>query len=279
MIKHSEYLAGKKDNVSGNNLMSQELYDFYMKLFLAQEEFLDKCQSLPEGYIQFRNDSLPALSVDDITIDTGLKELLDDLLRKIASVISEVNSGMNFSHLIGSFKAEADTLLRSLLKQDHEFLENKGKENRLDLDEFIFILHNVFKPFMVRLKECFDLKIKKEDWLKGNCPVCGYLPDMSKIVESRENQRLLNCSICEHQWEFPRLVCPVCGCDEQSKHGFFEYEDDNNYRVYYCDECKHYIKSIRVPKLKEESKFDLSVEDIITSFLDASMIEKGYKRI
>lgn len=279
MIKKSEYLSEKKDYLNDQGLMSQVIFDFYRKLFLLQEEFLDTCTSLPDDYMRLKRDTLPAISVDELTADDGIKNLMSNLLTELTTVISELNSGMNFSELIRSFMTETDSLLRSLLKQDYGYLEIKAKENRLDVDEYIFVLHNVFKPFMIRLKELIGLKIEKEDWLKGNCPVCGYLPDMSKIVESRENQRLLHCSMCEYEWEFPRLVCPVCGCDDQAKHGFFEYDDNNNYRIYYCDECKHYIKTIRVPKLNEESRFNLSVEDVITGFLDSSMIEKGYKRI
>lgn len=279
MIKHSDYLESKKNFITEKGLMSPEMYEFYMKIYRAQEDFMLKCSSLPEDYRKFKLEVLPALSVNDIVIDDGTKHLLNELLGKLADIIAEVNSGLNFSGLSGSFINDADPFLHALLSRDNSYLEKEALKNRLDLDEFIFVLHNVFKPFLIRLRECFQVKMDREDWLKGSCPVCGYLPDMSKIVESRDNQRHLHCSLCENGWEFPRLVCPVCGCEEQSKHGYFEYEDDPSYRVYYCDECKHYIKNVRVPKLKEESKFDLAVEDVITSFLDASMMEKGYKRI
>jgi formate dehydrogenase accessory protein FdhE len=279
MIKHSEYLSHKKDLVSAKDLMDQDLYDLYMKIFLAQEEFSSKCGILPEQYKKFETEILPALHIDDIILDDNLKSLLEKLLSDLAAVISEVNPGMNFSYLKDNFKSDADSLLHGLVQLDYPLLEKKATENKLALDEFIFVIHNVFKPLMVKMREGFNRKISKEDWIEGICPFCGYLPDISKIVESKENQRHLHCAICENEWEFPRLLCPVCGCDEQAKHGYFEFEDNNLYRVYYCSECMHYIKNLRVPKLSEDSKFDLAVEDIITSFLDASMIEKGYKRI
>lgn len=279
MIKHSEYLNKKKESVLGNGSMTPELFDFYTGIFHAQEEFCLKSGDIGEYTKYFKNDSFPVLNADELVLSDSTKSLLFDLMINLTELISKVNKGMDFTFLKDNFKNDADLLLRGLLKQDYSFLELKGKESRLALDEFIFVIHNVFKPFMAELNKSSAIKPHKEDWMESTCSFCGYLPDMSKIVEAKENQRHLHCAICENEWEFPRLVCPACGCSEQTKHGFFEYEDNNIYRVYYCDECRNYIKSVRIPKLKEESGFDLAVEDIITNYLDAAMIGKGYKRI
>ncbi len=279
MKKHSEYLISKKDSIIKNGSMTAELFKFYSGIFTAQEEFAAHCGDLSRYSENFKKETFPVLDTDSIVLEEETKVQLSDLMVRLADLISGVNPGMDFSELKKNFTADADNFLRALLNQDYTLLEKKGVENRLALDEFIFVIHNVFKPFMTALRITTDIKPGKEEWLESSCFFCGYLPDMSKIVESKENQRHLHCSICENEWEFPRLVCPACGCSDQSKHGFFEYEENNIYRAYYCDECKHYIKSVRIPKLKEESTFDLSVEDIITNFLDAGMIEKGYKRI
>jgi len=259
--------------------MTKDLFNFYKEIFLAQEEFSLQSGNLQEYNNSFRPDQFPVLDYDAIVLTDGTKSLLSDLLIKLTDLISKLNPGMDFSELKKNFTAEAEGLLKGFLRQDFDYLEKKGMENRLAIDEFIFVVHNVFKPLMSGLKKASDKKPDREDWMESTCPFCGYLPDMSKIVESKENQRHLHCAICENEWEFPRLVCPACGCNEQSKHGFFEYEENNIYRAYYCDECRHYIKSVRIPKLKEESSFDLAVEDVITNYLDAGMIEKGYKRI
>ena len=279
MQNHIEYLNLKKDSLLKSGIMTPELIGFYTEIFLAQEDFRLKTGELAEYSGNCKTDIFPVLIPDDIVIDDHIKARLLKLVEKLTEIISCTNTGMDFSLFTGKFSDDADLLLAGLLKQDYALLEKKGLESHLALDEFIFLVHNTFKPFLVSLREKFAVKPEKGEWLESNCPFCGYLPDMSKIVESKENQRHLHCAICENEWEFPRLVCPACGCGDQSKHGFFEFEDNNIYRVYYCDECRHYIKSIRIPKLKEESGFDLAVEDIITGFLDASMFEKGYKRI
>jgi len=279
MLKHSEYLNKKKDYIAQTESLSPELYDFYMHIFLAQEDFASKCGKTSGFSEYFRNGQLPVLNTETLALNDEVKSLLNGLMLELTDIISKMNQGMNFSLLKENFNKDANLLLRGLLNKDYEFLEKKGFENRLALDEFIFVVHNVFKPFMVLLRQNSEVKIDKGEWLESSCPFCGYLPDMSKIVESKENKRNMHCAICENEWEFPRLICPSCGCNDQTKNGFFEYEDNNLYRVYYCDECKHYVKNVRIPKLQEESSFDLAVEDIITNFLDSAMIDKGYRRI
>ncbi len=276
---HIEYLNKKKDSLSDNSLMTPELTGFYMEIFQAHEDFRNGAGELPDDLKNYIKDAHPQLSVDKFVIDDSIKDHLYKLAVRLTEIISRANNGMDFSHFTGNFLKDSDLLFAALLNQDYSSIEKKGIESRLALDEFIFLVHNIFKPLMVMLSDKYAVKPEKGSWLESICPFCGYLPDMSKIVESRENQRFLHCSICENEWEFPRLVCPACGCDDQKKHGFFEFEDNAMYRVYYCDECRHYIKSIRVPKSREDSGFDLAVEDVITGFLDASMIEKGYKRI
>lgn len=279
MTGHSEYLKKKHNSAAENNSMTDGMFDFYREIYLAQE----KCTFSPDtisGYKDFlRSNELPYLSVDEIVLDDEIKSVFFRLLVNLTDIISISNPGMEFSHLKENFEKDADELFKGLLKQDYSLLEEKGRKNHLALDEFIFVIHNVFKPFLVELGKQADLSLDREDWSENRCPFCGYLPDMSKIVESKDNRKYLHCSICESEWEFPRLVCPACGCDDQTKNGFFEYADNDIYRVYYCDECRHYVKNIRIPKLKEESSYDLAVEDVLTSFLDSSMIEKGYKRI
>lgn len=279
MLKHSEYLNKRKETLIENGILTQDLFNFYIDIFSLQEKFSESPGDLSEYGRFFLKDTFPVLDKNAVTLNEDTKKDLSELLMKITDLISKINPGMDFTSLKDSFNADADSLLNGLLGQDFTFLEKKGMENRLAIDEFLFVIHNVFKPFITALGRISEAKPAKEDWLESSCPFCGYLPDMSKIVELKENQRHLHCALCENEWEFPRLVCPACGCNEQAKHGFFEFEDNNLYRVYYCDECRHYIKSVRIPKLKEESGFDLAVEDVITSFLDAGMIEKGYKRI
>lgn len=279
MKKHSEYLDNRRVEVLKNGSLQPDMLDFYIRLYALQEKFISETGDLSQYKKFFRDGIFPLLDPEMIRLDEETLSSLSKLLIELADIITGMNRGLDFSHLVKSFKNDAGMLLSSLLRQDYSLLEKKGIENRLGFDEFIFIIHNVFKPLMSSMRESSGLVTPRDEWMENTCSFCGYLPDMSKIVESKENQRHLHCALCENEWEFPRLICPACGCTDQKKHGFFEFEDNSLYRVYYCEECKSYIKNVRIPRLQEESRFDLTVEDVITNFLDAAMIEKGYKRI
>jgi FdhE protein len=279
MIKHSDYLKQKKGSIQEYGSMTPELSDFYTEIFLAQEESALRFENLLKDKNFFQHEKSPALIIDDISFRGELLDELFDLLKKITSIISKMNTGMNFTLLLDNFRDDADFIFCKLLKLDSVESENICRKYNLAIDEFIFVMHNIFKPMLIVLREQSEMDFTQDEYFGDSCPFCGYLPNMSKIVESKDNKRYLHCSICENIWNFPRLSCPVCNNTEQSKQGYFEFGVNSLYRAYYCDDCKHYIKTIKVPKLKEDLNYDLTVEDIITNFIDATMINKGYKRI
>ncbi|MCL2154748.1 MAG: formate dehydrogenase accessory protein FdhE [Leptospirales bacterium] len=279
MIKHSDSLKQKEGFISEYRSLTPELFNFYMEIFLAQEESAPEYENLLKGKNFFQYDISPALIIDNISFHDELKNELYGLLKKLTAIISKTNKGMNFALLLDSFGNDADFIISKLLKLEFVDLENRCRKYNLAIDEFIFVIHNLFKPMLIELRNQSKMDFAKDEYFENKCPFCGYLPNISKIVESKDNKLYLHCSICENDWSFPRLTCPTCGSTEQSKHGYFEFEDNSLYRAYYCDDCKYYVKSIKISKVNEDSNYDLAVEDIITNFIDATMIDKGYKRI
>ena len=91
-------------------------------------------------------------------------------------------------------------------------------------------------------------KFDDADWHASSCPFCGYYSDISKIIEARYNVRILHCGFCENEWKYPRLNCAICENNDQDTLGFFTYDDDNVYRIDFCDVCKGFIKTIRIPE-------------------------------
>jgi len=277
MKNHSEYLNKKKDFIRENSSLSENFFTFYTGLFELQQKAYDALGELSLSFESCGKDNLPFLKIEHLKLDSKILDVLNILALDISSEIKKTNPGMDFSAFESSFVTDATDLLKSLLAKDYSYFELKEKAYKLDISEILFMVHNIFKPLMIKAAENANLKIEKEDWLRGDCPFCGYLPDFSKIVESVDNKRKLHCSLCESEWEFPRLQCHVCGNDNQETLGYYEYEG-TDYRIYYCEHCKSYIKALKIPKLKEESNIDLAVEDIVTGFLDSSMMQKGYVR-
>ncbi len=138
-------------------------------------------------------------------------------------------------------------------------------------ESFGFLLNHTIKPFMSQYAVNASKYFDPEMWLKGNCPVCGGKPTLA-LLEKEKGRRYLYCDLCEVQWRFNRLGCPYCTSNESH---FFTCEGMEKYRVYYCDKCHGYIKTIDGTKTGE-SQPNLFWEDINTIQLDILAMREGY---
>ena len=114
--------------------------------------------------------------------------------------------------------------------------------------------------------------VKQEEWRRVQCPICGGKPDMA-YMEQEVGARWLVCSRCDTEWIFQRLQCPYCANENQDDLTFFSDEDDA-YRLYVCNKCHSYIKTIDSRKVKAEVFIPL--ERILTIDIDVQAQEKGY---
>jgi formate dehydrogenase maturation protein FdhE len=108
-------------------------------------------------------------------------------------------------------------------------------------------------------------------WQRPRCPVCGGRPSFACLA--RENgARSLLCSRCNAVWRYGRVGCPFCeGAGEQRYH----MSDDRRYRLYLCDSCKRYLKTIDL----RETGADvcLPVENLVTVPMDIAARENGFR--
>lgn len=81
-----------------------------------------------------------------------------------------------------------------------------------------------------------------DSWQQGYCPVCGSLPAL--LYLQQEGQRLAFCSWCGTEWRMARLQCPFCDNRDHDSLGYLFAENEPEYRVQYCDQCKKYFKMI-----------------------------------
>jgi FdhE protein len=134
----------------------------------------------------------------------------------------------------------------------------------------MFIFFNSIKPsFLMLIK---NLKIDKDVWKRGFCPVCGKYPYFGIIT--KESEKIVECGLCGYQWNIERIFCPFCENKEQNKIKYFEDENDPQYRVYLCDECKRYLKTLNEENVDTYSH--LEIEDVATLHLDLIAKERGY---
>jgi FdhE protein len=138
-------------------------------------------------------------------------------------------------------------------------------------ETFGFLLNHTVNPFMRQYARSVGNYFDPETWLQGCCPVCGGKPTLA-LLEKENGGRYLYCGLCEVKWRFHRLGCPYC-IDFESH--FFTVEGMEKYRVYYCEKCHGYIKTIDEKKTGGDVT-DLFWEDINTVQLDILAMREGY---
>ena len=133
-------------------------------------------------------------------------------------------------------------------------------------------IHVVFWPFLSRCSEALSPLVQQGGWLRGNCPICGGVPDLG-YLEKEAGARWLLCSRCDARWLFKRLECPYCGNEEQEQLSYLASED-GLYRLYLCEACREYLKVVDLRKT--ESEVVLPLERLLTLDMDRQAHEAGY---
>ena len=280
-IKHGEYFSHKKEDILKSGMLPEEVISFYQVLFENHDKYLEKITSLDLNYDFIDINNHPSVDINAISFTESMKNILKDTLTGVINAIKIFQPDLQLDHLVKDYNANIasfEDALKNFLSNAFDPLKDTATKLKIDTDELIFILNNWFKPLFVSMQKKYMSEKKLKDWHEAQCPFCGYLPDINKIVESKDNKRILHCGLCEYEWQFKRLTCTVCGNEDSETLGFYVFEDDETYRFDYFDECKFYIKTLKIPKKFEDARYDLAVENIITSFLDASAIDMGYKK-
>ncbi|MGO9516691.1 MAG: formate dehydrogenase accessory protein FdhE [Candidatus Korobacteraceae bacterium] len=108
------------------------------------------------------------------------------------------------------------------------------------------------------------------------CPVCVAKPQGAVLrPEGDGGKRFLVCSFCLTEWEFRRILCPICGEEDYQKLPRYSAED-LAVRVEACDTCKYYLKSV---DMTVDGLAVPLVDEIATAPLDLWAAEHGYRKI
>lgn len=146
------------------------------------------------------------------------------------------------------------------------------KLSPLGLDSLHQLLLTSFVPFFSAFAHQQDLN--PDTWKQGWCPVCGQFP-ISGYNRCGDGRRMLGCWLCDTQWSFPRLECPVCGNQHQEKLLQLTPLGDKIHRIQVCEDCGHYLKITDCTASKECC--DLHLENAATVHLDVLAQRRGYR--
>jgi FdhE protein len=165
--------------------------------------------------------------------------------------------------------AAREIFVRQAFTPGTNLLDSFQKE--VSPETFGFILSHAVRPFMKLYARQVSAFYDPEQWHKGTCPVCGAKPTLA-LLEKEDKKRYLYCGLCEVRWRFQRLGCPYCLSQESR---FFTVDSMEQYRVYYCDNCHGYIKTVN-ESMVDSGSLDLFWEDINTIHLDLLAMQEGY---
>lgn len=178
-------------------------------------------------------------------------------------------------------KIDLSKLVRFVLMEDLDNLKSLAQKHNLNPDVLLFFGLNLSQTLLEIYAQELKEEIDHENWLKGNCPLCGSHPAMEKL-RREDGKRILWCGFCGTQWHHKRIMCPFCGNEDHNSLRYFFTEGEsssgaNVFRVDVCDKCKRYIKTIDERKMPEGESPDFRLENINTLYLDILAQKDGYQ--
>ena len=135
-------------------------------------------------------------------------------------------------------------------------------------------LRNIFKICLTPFQDTLTEELAK-GWERGECPVCGFPPDMG-ILRGEGGKLYLHCAICGHEWRFKRMACAFCGNDLQKELEYLEIEGDEVHKIHLCHLCQRYLKILDSRSLPEDTPIFLDLEELTTLHLDIIADQQGF---
>ncbi len=109
------------------------------------------------------------------------------------------------------------------------------------------------------------------------CPACSAKPLLAVLRPEGEGaRRSLLCSFCLTEWDFRRLLCPICGEENDPRLPVYSAAEFPHIRVEGCDNCKHFLLSI---DLSRNGRAVPIVDEISAAPLDLWARQQGYTKI
>lgn len=215
---------------------------------------------------------IPLLSFENWSLDwEKVQGLLQEVIRIIAQDSPDTATEVK---TLGNVLSEKD-VLEEVVRAWYEGSSLVPIATRFGIGSELLglVAAAAVKPFLTVYSEVLLPKVDQESWRRRYCPVCGGKADFAYLDEERGSRWLL-CSRCDAEWIFQRLECPYCGCQDQNALSYFS-DDKGLYRLYVCEQCKRYLKTIDLRQAKSEVLMPL--ERLLTYEFDLQAREDGYR--
>ena len=222
-----------------------------------------------------RKEGFPLFSREDLPVDFGsASALLSQCFKYLSETDREDRTGLAKAlKKTEKYPRWADKLFKAILKQDEKALATIASQVDLDSRTLLFLGKIALRPSLEALRRLMEEGIHEKPWDHGYCPLCGSQPDMACFTKT--GKRRLHCELCGEEWTFVRIGCPFCNNDKHESLGYFEAEEEEGLRVYFCRSCQRYLKTIDSRVFEEVAPLEL--EGLASLHLDFIAHEKGFK--
>ncbi|RLB05834.1 MAG: hypothetical protein DRG59_04190 [Deltaproteobacteria bacterium] len=258
-----------------------EMLDFYENLLYLQLKYRARVNvevpGVSDQIIKTKLDEgFPLLNREDFPLDNDAAySLLEEMKKIIPGGNRELRNASTDLLKFLKEKQNGKNFWKYLLRAEEEKIKEVADEVGCEMQQVVFLGLCAIKPSLCFIRSKLESWIPEgTPWRKNYCPVCGSLPSVL-LLKEKEGRKFGVCSWCEHQWLMNRIECAYCQNQLQESLGYISIEDDEVYRVEYCDKCKYYFKLIDCRPLEFEPV--PSLEEFTTLHLDMVAQNKGYR--
>jgi FdhE protein len=250
----------------------RHMLPFFETLYTLQEAALpatspEPVKMTPEERAARLEGQMPLMDRSRLPYDKpAALVLLEAICREAATATPPLAAGARTIKTVLEEKRESiERGLDLFMDADLERIRDLSAALSMDESILLFFLYHSTWPSIARQADSITDSNQAETIdHKGYCPVCGSPPSLAFLTEN--GARILVCGFCRHQWPVKRILCPSCGNNDSKSISYFFSEEDQTYRVYTCDICRKYLKTVDTRQLTRP--FYPPLESIITTHLD-----------
>lgn len=263
-VRHAQQSAGKSMYIPLSAAMLEQGYHTEKPAFLLKPVDID-----PEAFLYAVQDCSCYL------VDKGeLAPKIDSALRFFDWKACIERSDLT---LAGS---DPTAYIASVCEEEQK---REGEPSPLPPETLALVLAFALRPMLEQaaatVMDSFDHKEANENHNRPvMCPACGSHASAAAVgptPSGTPNGKMNYCAICGTQWEFERIRCANCGTQSQGKLHYFNLEGDSAHRLYLCDNCGSYTRTVFREDLP--ARFCFEVEDAVMAKLDMVANDERFK--
>jgi len=279
-LREAKEIEAAPANLVSTRPAYKSILGFYGPVFVAQanaaaQTFPPEIQ-VDESLLQMKSEEgFAIIEPSAFTIDTPAAESLLTQICIVATASGE--------KLAGAGKALSRSMEEGLVLSD-VFSAVLDKSTRIDAlaeelkvpaDMLSLLLYLAIRPSIETGSRKLDELLAGDQKNFSNCPICGSSPILGEL--DSEGSQWVHCSLCWHRWQVARVGCFFCGNGDSESLRYVYSDDEPEYRVNLCGECKRYIKVVDTRKMNRG--FYPPLEQVASLHLDMIAAEKGYVNI